>query len=131
MADSQLEIEMYKVIKMGMAVLLFSCLPRPLYAEVGSLTSNGVLVYKDMIGGPYFDVWYVDGELSELNDLRIYRDGKSGTFESSIEVDCTRQTIKANGAGELYAHIALTPEEAQRRLSEDVVEHVLKALCAN
>ncbi len=72
---------MHKVMSFGVAVFVFSCFQSLVFAEEGTFGLDGVFVYKDMVGGPYFDEWYVSGDMSQLNDIKVYREGKSGSLE--------------------------------------------------
>ncbi|ABV89412.1 hypothetical protein [Shewanella pealeana] len=122
-------MKMYKVIKIAAAILLLNCLQASVSAEEGSFGLDGVFVYKDMVGGPYFDEWYLDGNLNNLNDLKLYREGKSGSLETSIKIDCKREAITIHGAGLLFGSMALTKEETQEYLPKDLSEAIVRKIC--
>ncbi|EID0034461.1 hypothetical protein LA064_004623 [Vibrio alginolyticus] len=120
---------MHKVTRSGLALLIFSCIQLSVFADEGFFGLNGEFVYKDLVGGPYFDEWYIAGDMDHLNNIKIFREGKSGSFETFIKVDCKLQTVAAQGASLLYGSIALSKEEAQEYFSKGITKAVVNKVC--
>ena len=120
---------MHKVIRFGVAIFMLGCVQSSVFAEEGSFGLDGEFVYKDMVGGPYFDQWYVAGDMGQLNDIKIYREGKSGSLKAIIKVDCKLQTVTAQGSAFIYDSIALSKEEAQEYFSADITKAIVNKIC--
>ncbi|UTZ24797.1 hypothetical protein [Vibrio campbellii] len=120
---------MHTVIRSGVALFMLICVQSSVFAKEGSFGSDGDLVYKDMVGGPYFDEWYVAEDISQLNDIKIYREGKSGLLEAIIKVDCKLQTVTAQGTAFIYGSITLPKEEAQEYFSADITKAIVNKIC--
>ena len=120
---------MYKIISFSLAIFLISGFQTSAFSEEASSTQNDVLVYTDMIGGPYSDDWYISGDLKKLNDIKVYRNGKSGELEATIQVDCELQSIAMKGKGLLYTSITLTKEETQEYFSKEITKAIIDKIC--
>lgn len=120
---------MNRVIKLGVAVFVFNCFQSSVFSEEGSFGLDGEFVYKDMIGGPYFDEWYVSGDMGQLNSIKVYREGKSGSLEVTIEVDCKLQTITIQGTALVYGSTTLSEEEAQDYFTTDITKSIVDKVC--
>ncbi|WP_375058731.1 hypothetical protein ACEZDF_05955 [Vibrio alginolyticus] len=108
---------------------MLSCFQSSAFAEEGSIGLDDEFVYRDMVGGPYFDEWYVAGDMSQLNEIKIYRAGKSGSLEANVEVDCKLQTVITQGSAVIYDSMALTEEEAQEYFSADITKAIVNKIC--
>lgn len=102
---------MYKVVRFGIAALFLSGLQMPAFAQEASSSLDEVFVYQEVVSGPYVDEWFVRGNLNQLNNIHVHREGKSGSFEATIELDCRSSTLEVQGTGLLYTSIVLTKEE--------------------
>ncbi|CAM3130115.1 hypothetical protein [Vibrio neptunius] len=122
---------MYKIARLGMVALLVSGLQIPVGAQDTTSNLDNVLVYVDEVGGPYTDTWYVRGDLKRLSDIDIVREGKSGSFEATVEVDCRLSRVAIKNTGLLFTSIVLTKEESAEYISDDVTEALVKTLCSS
>ena len=120
---------MYKIARLGMVALLISGLQIPVGAQDTTSNLDNVLVYVDEVGGPYTDTWYASGDLKRLSDIDIVREGKSGSFEATVEVDCQLSRVTTKNTGLLFTSIVLTKEESAEYISDDVTEALVKTLC--
>ena len=120
---------MFKAVKFSVAVLLFSCPLLPVFAQDGSSNPDTVFIYEEMVGGPYFDEWYVTGDLNNLNHISIYREGKSGALEATIQINCQLSTLVIQGTGLLYESIVLTNEKTREYFSKDVIQAITNKMC--
>ena len=122
---------MYKIIiRVALATFLINCFHGQAFAEEDTFGLNEVLVYQDILGGPYVDDWYVDGDLSHSKNLKVYREGKSGSLETTIQIDCKFETLTILGVGLLYTSEILTREEVQKYLTKKISEAIVNKICS-
>lgn len=98
-------------------------------AETGSFSPDAVFVYRDMVGGPYFDEWYLDGDRVKGINLRLHRQGKSGSLEMPVTITCESRTLTVSGDGLVFEHIAISATEAQNYLTADITAAVIDKAC--
>ncbi|WP_226664599.1 hypothetical protein [Microbulbifer aggregans] len=101
------------------------------FCEQDHFGLDGVFVYREMIGGPYFDEWYVDGDLSTLKQLKLLREGKSGSLEFPIKVDCSSQKMTVAGAGLLWGHEPISADEIAGQINRKISESTVDTVCAS
>lgn len=71
-----------KLIKLFSVLILLIGVRHASSAEEGAFNLDGVFVYQDMVGGPYFDEWYIDRDFANLTKFKFLREGKSGVLEA-------------------------------------------------
>lgn len=102
-----------------------------LNATTGSFKPDANFVYRDMVGGPYFDEWYLEGDLVGRTKLKLQREGKSGTLEMPVAIACESRTLTVTGDGQVFGHMAISAAEAQNYLTADISAAVMDNACAN
>lgn len=120
---------MHNVARWGITALLLSGLQVSVFAKEAVSSLDEVFVYQEEIGGPYVDEWFVSGNLNQLNNIHVHREGKSGSFEATIELDCRSSTLAVQGTGLLYTSIVLTKAETAEYFSKELTQALIKTLC--
>ncbi|MFN3018331.1 hypothetical protein ACK1CN_20475 [Vibrio coralliilyticus] len=120
---------MHNIARGGITALLLCGWQMPAFAKEAVSSLDGVFVYQEVVGGPYVDEWFVSGDLNRLNNIHVHREGKSGSFEATIEVDCQSSTIAVQGTGLLYTSIVLTNAETGEYFSRELKQALVKKLC--
>ncbi|NOI77342.1 hypothetical protein F0224_16775 [Vibrio coralliilyticus] len=120
---------MHNIARGGITALLLCGWQMPAFAKEAASCLDGVFVYQEVVGGPYVDEWFVSGDLNRLNNIHVHREGKSGSFEATIEVDCQSSTIAVQGTGLLYTSIVLTNAETGEYFSRELKQALVKKLC--
>ena len=98
-------------------------------AQEESSTDTRVLVYLDEVGGPYFDEWYLQGDVAHLRGLKLVRSGKSGDLSAPVEIDCKASFLNVSGPGLIYDSIEATADELQNYIIPPIVEATLNKAC--
>lgn len=120
---------MHNVARWGITAFLLSGLQMSVFAKEAVSSLDEVFVYQEEIGGPYVDEWFVRGNLDQLNNIHVHREGKSGSFEATIELDCRSSTLAIQGTGLLYTSIVLTKAETAEYFSRELTQALIKTLC--
>lgn len=97
----------------------------------GIFNPDANFVYRDMVGGPYFDEWYLDGDLVNGTNLRLQREGKSGSLAMPVAITCESRTLTVSGDGLVFGHMAISAAEAQNYLTTDIAAAVIDNACVN
>ncbi len=118
-----------KIMKVLVIASMMSCISYVAFAEEGSFNLGGVFVYRDMIEGPYFDEWHLNGNLDNLTGLKLIREGKSGAFEASVSIDCKSRTLEVKKPGLIYSHMKLSLEETKNYITKEIMDSVINKMC--
>lgn len=98
-------------------------------SEVSS-NSNSHFIYSEPLElAPYTDGWFINGDLKNLNHLKIRRDGKSGDLSAPVSIDCKSKKLIVTGNGLLYTSEPISSSEVSQQISKDVIEAVLQKVC--
>lgn len=120
---------MHNAAKFLLVFVLLNLCNNDLRAETGSFNPDATFVYRDMVGGPYFDEWYLDGDLVSGADLRLLREGKSGSLEIPVAVSCELPALTVTGAAVVFGHMAISAAQAQDYLTAEISAAVIDSLC--
>ncbi|MDP2713548.1 hypothetical protein [Rheinheimera sp.] len=122
---------MYNSARFLLLFVLLNVCSGGLYAETGSFNPDATLVYRDMVGGPYFDEWYLDGDLVSGANLSLLREGKSGSLTMPVAITCGSGVLTVTGDGIVFGHMAISAAEAQDYLTADIVAAVIDKVCTH
>ena len=98
-------------------------------AQEESSTDTRVLVYLDEVGGPYFDEWYLHGDIARPERLTLQRSGKSGELSVPVTVDCHAATVNISGPGLVFESMDISAAEAQEYIIAPLAEAVIQKVC--
>ncbi len=91
---------------------------------------NSLYVYDEPLEmPPYSDQWFIDGDLTDLKNVHIKRDGKSGDLSAPVSIDCKTRKFTVTGNGLLYTSDPISSSEVGQQISENVIEAVLQKIC--
>lgn len=109
--------------------LLFSLLSVFVCQNASAATTASIFVYEDIIGGPYVDDWYVEGNLANKDKLKLVRDGKSGDLDMPISINCQKASISVVGRGLLYGSDTISIAETQEYITDELLAAVIRKVC--
>ncbi len=101
-------------------------------AQAGAQESSAddtIFVYLDEVGGPYFDEWYLHGDIARPEGLRLQRSGKSGELSVPVAVDCHAATVNVSGPGLVFESMDISAGEAQEYIIAPLAEAVIQKVC--
>ncbi len=91
---------------------------------------NRIYVYDEPLElPPYSDRWFIEGDLSDLSQVNIIRDGKSGDLSAPISIDCKHKKFAVTGNGLLYTSMPISSSEVSQKISNDVIGAVIQKVC--
>lgn len=117
------------IVCRSVAAALLMALTSFAFAQEKSSTDDAVFVYLDEVGGPYFDEWYLHGDIARPERLTLQRSGKSGELSVPVTVDCHAATVSVSGPGLVFESMDISAGEAQEYIIAPLAEAVVQKVC--
>ncbi len=117
------------IVCRSVAAALLMALTSFAFAQEKSSADDAVFVHLDEVGDPYFDEWYLQGNIAGRQELTLLRSGKSGELSVPVAVDCHAATVSVSGPGLVFESMDISAAEGQEYIIAPLAEAVIQSVC--